>query len=375
MSDASELVSALVAADSTNPQLVPGGAGEAVAARICADRLAALGAEVEIWEPLPGRPNVVATIRGTGGGGSLMLCGHLDVVAGPPELFRPQVRDGRLYGRGSVDMKGGIAAAILAAQLVAAGERLRGDLIIALVIDEEWLSVGAEALAERYRADAAIFPEQSGLDLVLEHGGFAWFEIDSHGVEAAGSDPAIGRDAIAPLGPVLSEIAVLDRMLAQAPACSYGRGSIHASMIAGGDQLPVYPPLCTLGVERCLIPGETWLGAEREIDAMLELAHRANADARLERRTIVGRDPIKIEADEPIAIALAAAAAAELGRPAVQRGDIGWMDSGILHDTGVPCITFGPVGAGEHTGVEWVDLASVEACTRIYADAARRFLA
>ncbi|MEO9176587.1 MAG: M20/M25/M40 family metallo-hydrolase [Gaiellales bacterium] len=373
--EAADLVTALVALDSTNPQLVPGGVGEGPVADYLARRLGAVGLELDVWEVLPGRPNVVATLRGTGAGKKLMLCGHMDVVRGSDAQFRPELRDGRLYGRGAVDMKGGIAAAVLAVERLARAGRLPGDVSIALVVDEEWLSVGAEALVGRHVPDAAIFPEPSNLDVVVEHGGFAWFEVESTGVEAAGGDTEHGRDSIAMLGPVLGDIRALDRELATRPAPAWGRASIHASTITGGDQLPVYPASCTVGVERCLIPGETWRGAEDEIRDMLARARAGDPELLASFTTIVGRDPISIGRDEPVAVALLDAVQAERGTPAVVRGDIGWMDSGILFESGVPCLTFGPIGAGEHTAVEWVDVASVETCAKVLERAARSFCA
>jgi acetylornithine deacetylase len=371
--EAAELVSALVEHDSTNPQLVPGGAGEGRVADYLARRLEQAGLELDVWEVLPGRPNVVATLRGSGTGRKLMLCGHTDVVRGSDAQFRPELRDGRLFGRGAVDMKGGVAAAVLAAERLARQGSLAGDLVIALVIDEEWLSAGAEALVGRHAADAAIFPEPSNLEIVIEHGGFAWFELESTGVEAAGGDTERGRDAIAMLGPVLADIRTLDRKLATRPAPAWGRASIHASTITGGDQLPVYPSSCTVGVERCLIPGETWRGAEDEIREMLARTREGDPEFEASFTTIVGRDPIAIERGEPVAAALIAAGETLLGHAPVVRGDIGWMDSGILFESGVPCLTFGPIGAGEHTAVEWVDIASVETCSRVLAQAARTF--
>ena len=371
--EAAELVSALVELDSTNPQLVPGGAGEGPVAEHLARRLAHAGLELDVWEVLPGRPNVVATLRGTGGARTLMLCGHTDVVRGSEQQFRPELRDGRLYGRGAVDMKGGIAAAVLAVERIARGGRPPGDLVLALVVDEEWLSAGAEALVGRHVPDAAIFPEPSNLDVLLEHGGFAWFEVESQGFEAAGGDTDHGRDAIAMLGPVLSDIRALDREFATRPAPPWGRASIHASTITGGDQLPVYPATCTVGVERCLIPGETWRGAEDEMRRMLARARAVDPAVDLSLRTIVGRDPIAVDPDELVAQSLLAAFEAELGYRPVVRGEIGWMDSGILFESGVPCATFGPTGGGEHTGTEWVDVGSVEECARVLERTARAF--
>ncbi len=206
-----DLLRDLVAIDSTNPGLVPGGPGEEALVHYLARRLTAAGLDVDVWEPRPRRPNIVATLPGHGHEApSLMLVSHLDVVGAAAELFTPQVRDGRLYGRGSNDMKAGLAAAVIVAERLAAEARaadgrspLRGDLLVAGCADEEWQSFGAEALVTRYHPDAAILPERTDLDVAVEHGGFAWFDLESRGVEAAGAEPENGVDAIALLGPVL----------------------------------------------------------------------------------------------------------------------------------------------------------------------------
>ncbi len=207
---AEELLASLVALDSTNPSLVPGGAGESGVAELVADQLDVARLQVETWEALPGRKGVLGVLKGRGGGRSLLLCSHLDVVGADSARFQPAVRNGRMYGRGTCDMKGGLAASILAARELAADrERLAGDVLIAGVIDEEWLSAGALDLVRRLaasgsRVDGAILPEPTGLDLVTEHGGFAWWNLVSAGVEAAGDDPDHGLDAIAMLGAVLT---------------------------------------------------------------------------------------------------------------------------------------------------------------------------
>ena len=195
MTAASELLAELVAADSTNPTLVPGGAGEAGVAAILARRLEAAGLAVDVWDAAPGRPNVVGRLAGTGGGRSLMFCGHTDVVGAEPEAFTPVVRDGRMHGRGTNDMKAGIAAAVIAAERLAAGPPPAGDVLVACVIDEEWESLGAEALVARYGADAAVLPEQSDLEVIFAHGGFVWYDVVSTGTEAAGARPSAASTA------------------------------------------------------------------------------------------------------------------------------------------------------------------------------------
>ena len=182
-----------------------------------------------------------------------------------------------------------------------------------------------------------------------------------------------GRDAIGKLGPILAAIRDLDRELERRPAASYGRGSIHASTISGGEQLPVYPAKCVVGVERCLIPGETWRDAEAELEGMIASAMADDPEARFELTTIVGRDPVELGRDEPIVEILIAAAGDAMGADPVVRGEIGWQDSGILVDAGIPCVVFGPTGAGEHTDCEWVDLESAEIVAKALEATARSF--
>jgi acetylornithine deacetylase len=148
----------LVAIDSVNPSLVPGAAGELAIARRVAEEMRAIGLEVQVAEIAAGRPNVVGVLRGTNAGRTLMFCGHTDTVgvAGMHRPFEPDVRDGRLYGRGAQDMKGGVAAMLSAARRVVDGGGLTaGRLVVAAVADEEHSSLGAEALARSWRAHRA----------------------------------------------------------------------------------------------------------------------------------------------------------------------------------------------------------------------------
>ncbi len=160
---ATKLLSDLIAIDSVNPSLVPGGAGEREIAEHVGGVLAAAGFAVKVEEISPMRCNVVGVLRGTGEGKSLMLVGHLDTVskdgmAIPP--LEPRVDGDRIYGRGAADMKGGLASILLAVQALSAeGTRLAGDLIVAGVADEEYASIGVEALVRRWTADAALITE------------------------------------------------------------------------------------------------------------------------------------------------------------------------------------------------------------------------
>lgn len=377
--DCEELLGSLVVCDSTNPSLVPGGAGESAVAALVAERLEGAGLAVETWEASPGRHSVLGVLKGTGRGRSLLLCSHLDVVGAEPKCFTPVVRSGRMYGRGTSDMKGGLVASILAAcELARDRQRLAGDLLVAGVIDEEWLSAGASDLiarlaASRVRVDGAILPEATGLSLVIEHGGFAWWTMASIGVEAAGDDYERGVDAIALMGAPLSGLLELDEELASRPAKPYGRPCIHASTIFGGSQLSAYPGRCEVGIERCLVPGETVAQAHAELEDVLARAAAHEPRLNAELRQIVGREAMALERSEPVVTALAAVVGRHLGAPPEIRGDMGWMDSGILVEAGIPCVAFGPTGGGEHTAGEWVDLSSVTTCARVLADTARSF--
>ncbi|MCX5215385.1 M20/M25/M40 family metallo-hydrolase [Kitasatospora sp. NBC_00240] len=211
--DPGRLLARLISIDSVNPDLVPGGAGETVIADFCGEWLTARGFELHSLEKRPGRPSLVAIARGTGGGRSLMLNGHLDTVSlagydGNP--LDPQTRDGRMYGRGTFDMKGGIAAMMVAAARATAHGSLRGDVMLACVADEEHGSSGTEEVLESFTADAAIVTEPSHLEVTLAHKGFAWFDVEIEGRAAHGSRPELGLDAIAKAGHFLVALEELE---------------------------------------------------------------------------------------------------------------------------------------------------------------------
>jgi acetylornithine deacetylase len=303
-----------------------------------------------------------------------VFLGHLDVVAPwSSDAFKPRITDGRMYGRGAADMKSGLAAALVAIEALTQDHPLAGDVYFAGVIDEEWASLGTQAFLSRYHPDAAVIPECTDLTIVSEHGGFAWYEIESHGVEAPGVDSDHGVDAISLLAPVLVGLTRLDAELAQRPHASYGRASVHASTIEGGKQFPAYPARCVLGVERCLIAGETVDQAQAELDDIIAAARAADPRFRGELRTVVARQPLTQSPDEPVVAAASAAVSRVLGRPTVVHGDIAWGDSGLLAENGIPCATFGPIGRGEHTAEEWVDLSSVASTAAALAVTAQEF--
>jgi len=371
-----DLLAALVRIDSTNPALVPGAAGEAGMAHFLAGWLGDRGIPAVIDGEVPGRPSVIATVKGSGGGRSLLLNAHLDTVGteGMAAPFEPAVRDGRMYGRGTYDMKGGLAACLLAL-LDARDAGLRGDVILAAVADEEHASLGIQSVLRRVRADAAIVAEPTELGICVAHKGFTWHEITTHGRAAHGSRPDLGIDAIAHMGRVLGRLEAFGRDLTAREAHPLlGHGSLHASLIRGGQELSSYPERCTLLVERRTLPGETPESATRELDALLaEL--RADPDFHAEHRLTLSREPFGVSPDEPIVQALRVAAADTLGAPPELTGQPFWMDSAFLATAGIPTVVFGPGGAGAHALEEWVDLASVRRCREVLTTTLRDFCA
>jgi acetylornithine deacetylase len=210
--DLEKLVCELVAIESVNPDLVAAGSGESKIAAFVAEWLAAAGLSVQVVEPVPGRASVIGVLAGAGGGASLMLNAHMDTVGagGMKDPFAPVVRNGRIYGRGAYDMKGSLAAIMVAAR-EATKLKLRGDVVVAAVADEEVASVGTAAVLKRIEADAAIVTEPTEMRLCLAHKGFAWLEVETRGVAAHGSRPDLGVDAVAHMGRILSGVLELDR--------------------------------------------------------------------------------------------------------------------------------------------------------------------
>lgn len=371
-----DLLAALIRLDSTNPALVPGGPGEAVIARFIVDWLTTHDIPAELDEAAPGRFSVIATVKGTGGGRTLMLNAHLDTVGteGMAAPFDPVVRDGRMYGRGTYDMKSGLAASLMA--LLAAKETpLRGDVILTAVSDEEHASLGVQSVLKRVTADAAIVTEPTELQVCVAHKGFTWHEITTHGRAAHGSRPDLGTDAIAHMGRVLGGLEALGKALTTRDAHPLlGHGSLHASLISGGQELSSYPERCTLYVERRTLPGETPEAVTQEIESLLTTL-RADPGFHAEHRLTLARDPFGIPQDAPIVQILQREAEQLLGAPPAVIGQTFWMDSAFLAAAGIPTVVFGPRGAGAHATEEWVDLASLEQCRQILTATVRTFCA
>jgi acetylornithine deacetylase len=360
-----QLARDLVAIDSVNPSLVPGGAGERAIAEYIAHWLRREGLDVEVSEVAPGRPNVIAVADGREAGPTRLLCGHSDTVGieGMETPFDPVVNDGRLHGRGSQDMKGGLAAMLQAASdWIARGRHGARRIVVAAVADEEYASLGADALAERWQADEAVIPEPTDLAIGIAHKGFSCAEITVHGRAAHGSRPREGKDAVLAMGRVLNRLEALDKKLQAGSSYPLlGTASLHAGRIQGGTELSVYPARAVLDMERRTLPGEPVDIAVTELRAIVEALARDDPDFRADVRLLLARPAYAVARDAQVVRGLCEAARSRLGAAPLE-GVSFWTDAAILGASGTPTVLFGPRGGGLHSHDEHVVIDDLSAC-------------
>ena len=355
--DAVALTKLLVRVDSRNPGLVPGAPGEGEVARALASVLEAWGFRVTLQDVVDGRPNVVARI-GTPHGRSLMYNGHLDVVGVDGMTHSPfagETVDGRLFGRGATDMKGGVAA-MCAAAWRAAAAGAGGEIVVTAVVDEEWQSAGTRGLIDRgVRADACIVTEPTRMAIAPSHKGFTWTEVTFTGRAAHGSRYDVGVDAIRHAGLLLAELDRVEREeLVRHTHPLLGHASLHASDIAGGSGWSTYPDRCALTVERRTVPGESPDDAVREMERALERVSATDTAVRGTVRHVFSQWPSDVAVDSPIVTALSTAMRAA-GESVVIEGLSAWTDAALLNAAGIPAICYGPGDISlAHSATEWV---------------------
>lgn len=365
--DAVALARALIQIDSRNPTLVPGAPGEEGVARILASVLDEWGFSVELTEAAPGRANVVAR-AGPSDAPALMLNGHLDVVGVEGmvhEPFTAELRSGRIYGRGSADMKGGVAAMCAAA--TAATAQSNGQIVIAAVADEEYESLGLRSLlSSGLRAQAAIVTEPTRLAICPAHRGFAWMDVTFTGRAAHGSRYDLGVDAILHAGLLLAELDALEETRSNGLTHPLlGRGSLHASKIQGGVGMSTYPERCDLAIERRTLPGETAELAVREVTEACDRirARRPGFNARVRLNT--AQAPSDVPVDSDIVERLRSALESE-SMPVRIEGLSAWTDAALLNEARIPAVCFGPGDISlAHAAEEFVPVADIEQATRV----------
>ena len=373
-------LSTLVQTKSINPAFADGDPSDEreIATRV-GGMMRALGMEVTEYEPEPGRVSVVGRLHGSGGGRSLLLYGHIDTVGvtAMPEPFSGAIRDGKLYGRGAYDMKGGVTACLAAVKALRdAGATLRGDVLIACVADEEVASIGMADVLRHVRADAAIVTEATELRVCLAHRGFSWVEVETLGVAAHGSRFDLGIDANMRMGRFLARLDKLEQELRARPRHALvGPPSLHAAVLRGGTGTSTYADHCRLEIERRTVPGETEEQVLAELRAITDALAAEDATFRATVRAMLTRDSFEVDRDAPIVHAVLGAATAVLGAKPDVIGEPYWMDAALLSSAGIDTVVIGPVGAGAHALEEWVSIDSVVKLTQILARATGEFCA
>jgi len=356
-----QLLQQLVRIPSVNPIIAPSeGTGERAIAEFARDWLHQRGVRAWIDELAPGRCNAVSE-TGSGDGPTLVGCAHIDTVQTegmtiPP--FDGRAEDGRVYGRGSYDMKGGVAAVMASAAALAETD-LRGRFMTALVADEEYASIGAQDFVRRYRADACVVTEPTArgmAELVTAHKGFVWLEIVAGGRAAHGSRWEEGRSAIAAMARIVNALDDFDRaVLRKRTHPLVGPASMHSALISGGSGLSTYAAECRLQVERRTIPGEA-------LEQVVDEIRRLVGDDDVDINVTLSRPALEAPSDSRVAKCARAAMAKVTGNAPPDAGVAYWMDAALFAEAGVETVNFGALGDGAHAAVEWVDVESVVQC-------------
>ena len=364
--EAVALTTELVGIDSVNPGLVPGAAGEARVVEHLRDRLRGSGFETHVVNPQgrSGRPSLVAASPEVGPGPTVLLTGHLDTVGveGMDGPFAATVDGDRLSGRGSSDMKGGVAAMVVAAEELLR-RPVRGRVVLALVADEEDASLGAEAVLAALpglgiHPDVAVVGEPTWLAVAESLRGYALVEVTFTGRAAHSSQPDEGVNAVAHLGRLLTAVEARDATLA-------GHGaSLMVTVASGGDSPFVLARSARALVERRTVPGESSGAALDEVEELLDTLRAGDPQVDASARLVVAREAWRLDPDGPAAT-LADALEASLVRTAAdstvpQRLPAPyWMEAPLWQAAGIPALVCGPAGGGLHAADEWVDLGQV----------------
>ena len=371
--EAIELLEAMVKIDSVTPWLIPGGAGEGEVAAFARDWFTELGLEVTLEEVEPGRPNVLAWLRGSAPGPTICLSAHSDTVGyenWADRALRPVIDGDLMIGLGAADDKGGCAAAMLAVrELVRSGTELAGNILVALVIDEEGVSIGTEHLVAHHadEIDYAINLEPEGSRTIFgEHQGFGWIDIIVHGVPAHGSAPDKGVDAIVHMAEVLTRLHKLDETVWKPnPDPKNGRTVFHTGTIKGGTDYATYPNQAVVGIEIGTQPGETLANRVAEIEEIFAEVAKTDPKFRGEVKVRLDRDPFTGEGNGALLEALADATEEVNGVRSPITGLNAWTDAALFQSAGIPTVLFGPEGGNYHAAEEWVSIPDLIATTEI----------
>lgn len=379
---AHSLLAQLVAINSVNPAY--GGAGEAAVAAFLREQLTTAGIDHHIQPVEPGRENVIGVLPGRDRSRRVVLEAHMDTVGVrdmtvPP--FEPAVRDGLLFGRGSCDTKGGLAAMLAAVlDLKASGQPPACDIWLAAVVDEEHAYRGVLALVDMLATAggttaAAIVAEPTSLRIVSATKGVLRFCVRFKGRAAHSSKPWLGASAITAAAEVVLALDGLHAELATAtshPLLGPATGSV--GQIRGGVQVNIVPEACELSVDRRLLPGEEPEAVLADYRRLIETTlTTSQVTASLE--TLLIDETLETAGDDAV-VTTAAAVSRHLGlEPAAVGVPYGSDASKLSRRAGVPSIVFGPGSIDKaHAADESVPLEEVATAAAFYREFLLRFL-
>jgi succinyl-diaminopimelate desuccinylase len=367
----------------------PAGGGEAPAAALVADRMRSFGWEPHVEDVAPGRPNVVAVVDGGGGPGpTLMFEGHTDVVTEGDlstwtvDPYGADVRGGRLYGRGSADMKSGVAAMLYAVKALQDAGPFPGRIVVGALVDEEGMMLGAKHFARTALArevDGVIVCEPEAGEICATAKGAVRIRLDLTGVMAHGAMPQQARNPLLVAADVVSGLPGLQQELQDEHGEHEHLGWTYLTptVVLGGDtdQINVIPATATVCVDARTVPG---VDHSSMVVAVGDLARRAGdaAGVKVEVTVVDDRPAVSTPLDHPVVRALHEAHELVVGAPAVYGGVPGSTDGTILtRDAGLATVVYGPGGKWiAHQADEFVEVDEIVRCARVYAQAARSFV-
>jgi acetylornithine deacetylase len=368
----------LVRIDTQNP---PG--NEASLAAFAAEYLSRDGVACEIQEVKPGRANLLARLGPEGARPHLIFNGHADTVpVGGGWTLDPhggEIVEGRLYGRGAADMKGGLAAMMMAVEaLVRSDAGISGRLTLAATMDEEETQAGTRfAVSQGLRGDFAIVGEPTDLLPVIAHKGDAVIEIETRGVEAHGSTPDAGVSAIDHMADVLIELRALSERMRERRDPLVGQPTMHVGTIEGGVNPWMVAGRCRISIDRRVLPGERPEDVVQEVQEIVDRLGKRKSDFRGTARVVTFASPMKTASTNPVVAAIREATARVVGRDPGIHGWSATCDANIhVNEGDTPAIVFGPgsIERQAHRPDESVAVSELVAAARIYAVAALRLL-
>lgn len=368
MSDVVSLLRDLVAIPSVNPCGGPlddvHGEGRLVA--FVADWLAMRGLDVEVPEVLPGRQNLLTRLSGSGGP-SLVFEAHTDTVEVlnmEIEPFAPELRDGRVYGRGACDCKASLAAMLIALERTARHGAPSGDITLVAACDEEYRYRGVKHLVDSgFRADGGVVGEPTDLRVVIAHKGALRGQIITHGKAAHSSQPDQGENAILYMARVLTALEAYGEELARRPKHPLLQGpTLSVGLITGGNAPNIVPDRCEISLDRRVLPTEDLPAAEAELRQWLT----EHAPVPWELEATLSDNGMDGSPDSAIVRRCAEALDAVVGEHEIAGVQYG-TDASKLARAGIPSVVLGPGNIDQaHTAVEWIETAQVETAVEVY---------